>query len=213
MKIKIAPSILSADLNNISQELSEVEPYADLIHIDIMDGKFVPSKTFTPSQIKSFKISKPMDVHLMVERPIADGYIKEYAAIGAASITIHAECKEDITECFKLMENLGVRKSISIKPTTPLAAIKDYLDDVDMVLIMSVEPGYSGQKFMSEVLPKIKELRKLKPKLDIEIDGGLNIRTVKKAVNAGANIIVAASYVFGSKDRKKAITSLRAPIH
>ncbi len=208
-KIKIAPSILSADMNNLQKDVEEVEPYAEMFHIDVMDGKFVEPTTFKPEQIKAIKTKLPKDVHLMVKHPIKDGFIEDYADANASIITIHEECKDDIREAFNLIRSKGVNVGISINPPTPLDKIKQYLDDVDMVLIMSVNPGYSGQKFIPDVLPKIEELRKLKPNLDIQIDGGINKETIKEAVSAGANVIVAGSSIFGKEDRIKAIEDLR----
>ncbi|MEA2037583.1 MAG: ribulose-phosphate 3-epimerase [Nanoarchaeota archaeon] len=209
MKLKIAPSILSATKEKLQEEVDEITPYSDLLHVDIMDGKFVPPTTFKAEDIKNVKSKVPKDVHLMVEYPIKDGFIDDYADAGASIITIHEECKEDIREAFKLIRDKGIKTAISINPPTPLDKIKEYLDAVDMVLIMSVNPGYSGQKFIPDVLPKIKELRQLKPDLDIEIDGGITPETIKQAVDAGANVIVAGSSVFGKEDRIKAITDLR----
>lgn len=208
-KIKIAPSILSADKIKLQKEVNEIEPYSDLIHIDIMDGKFVPPTTFKPEEIKKIKTKLEKDVHLMVQYPIKDNFIKNFADAGASIITIHEECKDNIKEAFELIRRKGVKVGISINPSTSLDKIKPYLDDVDMVLIMSVNPGYPGQKFIPDVLPKIKELRKLKPNLDIEIDGGINKETIKKAAEAGANVFVAGSAIFKEEDRKKAIGELR----
>ena len=209
MKIKIAPSILSADKNKLQQEVNEIEPYSDLIHVDIMDGKFVPIITFKAEDIKKIKTKLPKDVHLMVQHPIEDNFIENFADAGANIITIHEECKDDIKEAFRLIKSKGIKVGISINPPTPLEKITPYLNNVDMVLIMSVNPGYAGQKFIPEVLPKIKELRKLKPKLDIEIDGGINKETIKQAVKTGANVIVEGSSIFSQKDRKKAIDELK----
>jgi len=208
-RIKIAPSILSADMDNLQKEVKDIEPYADMLHIDIMDGKFVSHTTFKPEQIKEIKTKLPKDVHLMVEHPIKDRFIEDYADAGAAIITIHEECKDDITEAFNLIRTKGIKVGISINPPTSLDKIKEYLGSVDMVLIMSVNPGYAGQKFIPDVLPKIRELRKLKPKLDIEIDGGINKETIKQVVSAGTNVIVAGSAIFGKEDRIKAIEELR----
>ena len=210
MRIKIAPSILSADRTKLNEEVKEIEPCSDLIHVDVMDGKFVPPVTFKASEIKSVKSKLPKDVHLMVQHPIKDGFIGSCSDAGASIITIHEECRDNIDEAFKLIKSRGIKAGISINPPTHLDKINPYIDKVDMVLIMSVNPGYAGQKFMPDVLPKIKELRKLKPNLDIGIDGGINKETVKQAVKAGANVIVAGSSIFGQKDRKKAIEELRA---
>jgi len=212
MKIKIAPSILSADRKKLQEDVKEIEPYADLIHVDIMDGKFVPPTTFKPAEIKKIKTKIAKDVHLMVEHPIKDGFIDAYAEAGAHIITLHEECKDDIKSAFDLIRSKGIKVGISINPPTPLDRIKKYLDEVDMVLIMSVNPGYAGQKFIPEVLDKIREIRRLKPKLDIEIDGGINADTIKLAADAGANVFVAGSAIFDKKDRKKAVFALRDAI-
>lgn len=211
-KIKIAPSILSADINNLQKDVEEIESYAEMIHVDVMDGKFVDATTFKPGQIKAIKTKLPKDVHLMVQNPLKDGFIDDYIDAGASIITIHDECNEDVKECIRYLRSKGIKAGISINPPTPLDKIKQYLGSVDMVLIMSVNPGYAGQKFIPDVLPKIKKLRKLKPKLDIQIDGGINKETIKQAVKAGANVIVAGSAIFGKEDRVKAIEELREAI-
>lgn len=205
----IAPSILSADKKRLQEEIKEVEAYSDLLHVDIMDGKFVPPSTFKAEEIKKIKTKVPLDAHLMVEHPISEGYIDNFADAGVSSITIHEECKDDIDDAIKSIKGKGLKVGISLKPGTGLEKIKPYLDKVDMVLVMSVNPGYSGQKFIPSVLDKVKELRKLKPKLDIEIDGGINKDTIKDAAAAGANIFVAASAIFDKKDKRKAIMELR----
>jgi len=210
--MKIAPSILSADKSKLQEEVNEIEPYADLIHVDIMDGKFVPTTTFKAEEIKKVKSKLPKDVHLMVEHPIKDNFIADYADAGADIITIHEECKDNIKEAFQLIKSKGIKPAISINPPTNLNKIKPYLDNIDMVLIMSVNPGYPGQKFIPDVLEKVKELRKLKPNIDIEIDGGINKETIKKAAQAGANVFVAGSSIFKEKDRKKAIEELRESV-
>lgn len=208
-EIKIAPSILSAKKEKLQEEVNEIEPVADLIHVDIMDGKFVPPKTFKPEEIKAVSSKLPKDVHLMVKHPIKDGFIDDYADAGASIITIHEEAKDDIKEAFELIRSKGLKVGISINPPSPLEKIKQYIDDVDMVLIMSVNPGYAGQKFMPEVLPKVEELRKLKPDLDIEIDGGIKEETIGQAAKAGANVFVAGSAIFGKEDRVGTIKKLK----
>jgi len=207
LPIRIAPSILSADRSNLQQEVRLIEPYADYIHIDIMDGKFVPPVTFRPEEIKAIHTKLPKDVHLMVEYPEKDGYIDSFIDAGAAIITIHTECKEDTHGLIRCIKKKG---AVTIRPKTPIAELEPYLDTADMVLIMSVEPGYSGQAFMPAVLEKVRRIRKLKPELDIEIDGGINAVTIMDAVRAGANVIVAASAIFGRKDRIKAMQELRS---
>jgi len=209
MKKKIAPSILSAKKEKLNQEIKEIENSAELIHVDVMDGKFVPPTTFKPEDIKKIKTQLPKDVHLMVKYPLKDNFIDSYIDAGADIITIHEESEDDINKCIEHIKSKGVKAAISINPPTQLKNILKYLDKVDMVLIMSVNPGYAGQKFIPEVLEKIKELRKLKPNLDIQIDGGICKETIKQAVDAGANIFVASSAIFGQEDRKKAIDDLK----
>ena len=209
MKIKIAPSILSADKKKLQEEIEGIEEFADLIHVDIMDGKFVPPITFDSKEIGKIKSKLPKDVHLMVEYPLTEGFIDDYIAAGAASITIHEEAKDDIDKCIEYIKGKGINVGISINPSSSLDNILSYLDKVDMVLIMSVNPGYAGQKFISSVLDKVKRLRELKPDLDIEIDGGINKDTIKQVVDAGANVIVAGSAIFDQENRKGAIRELR----
>jgi len=206
-KIKIAPSILSADLSKINEEIKEVEKYADLIHFDIMDGIFVQPVTVDSNFVSKIKTKVPLDVHLMVHEP-SDSYIKGFIDAGAYSITIHEETCRDPSKQINFIKKNNVRAAISIKPKTSLEKIKKYLDIVDMVLIMTVEPGYAGQKFISSVMPKVRELRKLKPKLDIEVDGGINPYTALIAFEAGANVFVAGTSIFRQKDRIVAIKEI-----
>ena len=206
-KIKIAPSMLSADLSKINDEIKQVEKYSDLIHIDIMDGIFVPPTTIDAKFVKTIKTRVPLDVHLMVHEP-SNSYIKGFIDAGAHSITIHEEaCKYPVKQ-LNLIKKNNIKTAISIKPHTSLEKIKKYLFIVDMVLIMTVEPGWAGQKFIEETMPKIRELRKLKPKLDIEVDGGINPYTARIAFEAGANVFVAGTSVFGKKDRIAAIKEI-----
>jgi len=209
MQIKIAPSILSANRKKMQEEVKQVEKYSELLHVDIMDGKFVPPITFQAEEIKKIKSKIPKDVHLMVEHPLTEGWIDRFKDAGASIITIHWESKDNTNEAIQAIRKKKMKVGISINPPTPLYKIVPYLDKVDMVLIMSVNPGYSGQNFILPVLTKIKHLRKLKPKLDIEVDGGITKQNIRKAYKAGANIFVAGSSVFGKADRKKAITDLK----
>lgn len=216
MKIKIAPSILSADFGKLNEEIASVEPYVDLLHVDVMDGHFVPNITIGPPVVASIKTKLPMDLHLMIEHP--ERYVEDFVKAATAnglqkkdvSITVHQEACRHLHRVIQQIKLLGVKAAVSINPATPLEMIEEVLDDVDMVLIMSVNPGFGGQKFIDHVLAKVRELRKLKPDLDIEIDGGVNAETAKLCAEAGANILVAGSYIFGAKDRKAAIDSLRS---
>jgi ribulose-phosphate 3-epimerase len=209
MELKIAPSILSAKRENLQEEVKDVECCADLIHVDVMDGKFVPPKTFEASEIKAIETKLMKDVHLMVAHPLKDGYIDSYIDAGAGIITVHVEMKDNVDECIRHIKSKGVKVGITLNPQTPLEDIIPYLDKVDMVLVMSVEPGYAGQKFIPSVLEKIRRLREIRPNMDIEIDGGIKRDTIKQAKDAGANIFVAGSAVFGKEDREIAIEELR----
>ncbi|MBI3035594.1 ribulose-phosphate 3-epimerase [Candidatus Woesearchaeota archaeon] len=206
-RIKIAPSILSADLSRVNAEIKEVERYADLVHIDVMDGIFVPPTTFDAKFVKTIKTKAPLDVHLMVHEP-SDSYIKGFIDAGAYSITIHEEaCKNPIKQ-LNFIKQSKAKAAVSIKPATPLDRIKKYLDIVDMVLIMTVEPGWAGQKFIAETMPKVRELRQLKPDIDIEVDGGINPYTARIAFESGANVFVAGTSIFGKNDRVAAIKEI-----
>lgn len=208
MNIQIAPSILSADFGHLNQEIATIETHSDLLHVDVMDGHFVPNITIGPPVVKCLKTKLPLDCHLMIEHP--EMFIEEFVKAGAASITVHQEACAHLHRVIQQIKSFGVKAAVSINPGTPLKMIEEVLDDVDMVLIMSVNPGFGGQKFIPSALAKIEELRKRKPKLDIEVDGGINAGTAKLCVKAGANILVAGSYIFGAKDRKAAIESLRS---
>ena len=206
-KIKIAPSILSADKSRINDEIKEIEKYSDLIHVDIMDGIFVPPITIDSAFVKTFRTKVPLDVHLMVHEP-SNSYIKSFIDAGAYSITIHEEACRNPAEQLNFIKKNKIKSCISIKPNTSLDKIKKYLGIVDMVLIMTVEPGWAGQKFIQATMPKVKELRKLKPKLDIEVDGGINPMTARIAYDEGANVFVAGTSIFGKKDRIAAIKEI-----
>jgi len=205
MKVKIAPSILSADFSHLQKDIDKVRN-ADYLHIDIMDGHFVSNITIGPVVIKNLKTKLIKDVHLMIEEP--EKYAKDFAEAGADIITFHAEVSKNLKKTIRLIRKLGVKVGIAINPDKELSLIMPVLDDVDMVLLMTVFPGFGGQKFIKDVLPKIKELRKLKPELDIEVDGGINDKTIKQAVKAGANIIAAGSFIFRDKTPSKMISLL-----
>ena len=211
--IKISPSILSADFSTLGDEIKNLEKAgADLIHIDVMDGHFVPNITMGPPIIKMVrKCTKlPFDVHLMIS-PV-EKYIKAFADAGSDIITIHPEATDNLKRAVGTIKSLGKKAGVSLNPKTPISALMNVINDIDLILIMSVNPGFAGQSFMSEVLPKVTELRKMindkKLKIDIEIDGGINFETAPLAVKAGANILVSGTTIF-SGSLKDNIQKLR----
>jgi ribulose-phosphate 3-epimerase len=211
--IKISPSILSADFSTLGDEIKSLEKAgADLIHVDVMDGHFVPNITMGPPIIKMVrKCTKlPFDVHLMIS-PV-EKYIKAFAEAGSDIITIHPEATDNLKRAVGTIKSLGKKAGVSLNPKTPISALINVINDIDLILIMSVNPGFAGQSFMSEVLPKVTELRKMindkKLKIDIEIDGGINFETAPLAVKAGANILVSGTTIF-SGSLKDNIQKLR----
>ena len=204
-KIQISPSILSADFSQLGNEIKRLEEGgADMIHVDVMDGHFVPNLTIGPPVIKALKKHSSIlfDVHLMIS-PVHK-YIKAYSDAGADIITIHPEATDNLKESILKIKKLKKKVGVSLNPETSIDVILNHLDQIDLVLIMSVNPGFGGQKFMPEVLDKIKELKKIKEQkkfvFDIEIDGGINFDNCKSAIDAGANILVSGTTVFKSND-------------
>lgn len=206
-KIRIAPSILGVDYGDLNHALKQLEPFSDWFHVDVMDGNFVDNLSIGPMVVDKIKTTIPLDCHLMVNNP--KKYIEDFVKAGAFSITIHYESTKKIKKLIEYIKSFACRAGIAINPETDVNLIKGYLDMVDMVLIMSVEPGYGGQGFIPQVLEKIIEIRKLKPELDIEIDGGITDKTAYLAKKAGANIFVAGSYILKSDNPELAAKKLR----
>lgn len=212
--VKIAPSILSADFSRLGEEIKAAEKAgADLIHIDVMDGHFVPNITIGPLVVKAVKkvAAISLDVHLMIESP--DRYIKDFADSGADIITVHAEASTHLHRSIQNIKECGVKAAVSINPATSLSSIEFILPFVDMVLLMSVNPGFGGQKFIPEVLLKIKELKKIivenKSKAAIEVDGGVTIDNVAEVNKAGADIVVMGNAFYNSKDYAETVRIVR----
>ncbi len=210
--ILIAPSILSADFSRLGEEIRAIDKAgADWVHIDVMDGAFVPNITMGPIVVKSARpVTKlPFDVHLMINNP--QDYIESFANAGSDIITFHIEAEKDPLEIIKLIRYFKNKVGVSIRPNTGVAAIEEILPMVDMVLVMTVEPGFAGQGFMPDCLSKVEEVRRIFKK-DIQVDGGINELTAAKAIKAGANVLVAGSAVFGSKDYAGAIKKIRGGV-
>ena len=216
-KIKISPSILSADFSQLGQEIKKLEiSGADMIHVDVMDGHFVPNLTMGPPVIKALRkyTDLPFDVHLMI-KPVHK-YIKDYAESGADIITIHPEATPSIQESINEIKKYKKKVGLSLNPDTKIEVIKQYLEQTDLVLIMSVFPGFGGQKFMKEVLNKIEQIYEIKNKenfeFDIEVDGGIDFSNYKEVINAGANVLVSGTTIFkeNNGDIKKNIGLLKS---
>ena len=208
-KLQIFPSILSADFGNLQRDIDRFDPNVDGFHFDVMDGQFVPNLSIGAPVLKCISCSTFFDVHLMVHNP--ENLIEDYHKAGAHMISFHIEANMAVpaSEIVADIQSKGMKAGVAIKPKTGIDEIESLLEQVDFVLVMSVEPGYSGQSFMPEVLPKAKELRARFPDLDIEIDGGISDKTVSQAKEAGVNMLVSASYLYGSEDEKAAVQELR----
>jgi ribulose-phosphate 3-epimerase len=207
--IMIAPSILACDFGRLAEEVKKAEEAgADMLHIDVMDGHFVPNITIGPCVVSSIKrhVKIPLDVHLMISDPLK--YAERFADAGSDILTFHAEACENPFEIISKIRSLKNRVGVSVKPNTPIDTVRDLLDKIDMMLVMTVEPGFGGQSFIRNTLKKITALREVFDK-DIQVDGGITAETAKEAIGAGANILVAGTAVFGKKDYKSAINALR----
>lgn len=211
MDIKVAPSILSADFSCLADQIKQVERAgADLLHIDVMDGHFVPNITIGPVVVKHIrKVTKlPLDVHLMIEEP--ENLIDAFVSSGSDMITVHIEAITNLKlkALGSMLKAKGIRLGIALNPSTPLAKLNNALSFVDFVLVMSVNPGFGGQKFMPSVMPKIEKLKEIFGG-DISVDGGVNDIVASQLIKAGANVLVAGSYIFGAKNEKQAIERMK----
>ena len=212
--VKIAPSILSADFCNLERDINRIRT-ADMVHVDVMDGAFVPNITIGVPVVKSIRSHTDMflDVHLMIDKPVR--YIEQFCKAGADLLSIHLEADHPtrIAEALKLMEEYGVKKAVALRPITSAEAVLPYIEQLDMILVMTVEPGFGGQAFMDSQLATIRRVREIidryNPSCDLEVDGGINAETAKLVVDAGANVLVAGSSVYGAADIDAAIQSLR----
>jgi len=214
---KIAPSILAADFANLTEEIRAVEEAgADWLHIDVMDGHFVPNLTIGPPVVASLRkvTGLPLDVHLMIEKP--DNYLETFVLAGADILTVHVETCPHLHRTLQCIHKLGKKAGVALNPTTPLIFLEPILEEVDLILIMSVNPGFGGQEFIPQTLKRIQTVRKwikkYNLKVDLEVDGGINENTLSQVVKAGANVFVAGSAIFGKNDYNKIIRQFREEI-
>lgn len=210
--IKIAPSILSADFSRLGDEMRRIESAgADWVHVDVMDGNFVPNITIGPVVIRHVRpcTSLPMDVHLMIVRP--EKYIEVFSEAGADIITVHIEATEDVPAALRIIRSLGKKAGLSLNPETPFSRAAPFIDSIDLLLLMTVHPGFAGQKFIPEVLPKLREARdhvdRSGLEVEIEVDGGISASTGQRCVRAGATVLAAGSALLESRDLKSEIES------
>lgn len=215
--MKVAPSILSADFVNLERDIRHIADCgADYVHIDVMDGLFVPNITIGIPVVAAIRriTDLPLDVHLMIDRPLR--YVEQFCDAGADILTIHAEADtvEHNQEALRKIREKGVRAAVSIKPATPASAIDPYMDLMDMILVMTVEPGFGGQSFMADMMPKVRALRKIIdvrcPGVELEVDGGVNLETARTCIDAGANVMVAGSALFKAEDTAAFIRGIQS---
>jgi ribulose-phosphate 3-epimerase len=212
--VRISPSLLSCDFGRLAEEVRAVESAgADLIHVDVMDGRFVPNITIGPVVVEAIKrvATKPLDVHLMIVEP--ERYVEAFAKAGADILTVHVEACTHLHRVIQQIRHAGAKPAVVLNPATPLSAVEEVLGDVEMVLLMSVNPGFGGQGFIESTVDKVRRLRGMLDArgldADIEVDGGINAQTAKRVVEAGADVLVAGNFVFSAKDYAQAIKSLR----
>jgi ribulose-phosphate 3-epimerase len=211
--VKIAPSVLSADFAALGEEIAKVEPAADLLHVDVMDGHFVPNLTIGPVVVEAMRrrTHLPLDVHLMIQHP--DRYIAAFAKAGAAYLTVHAEVCPHLHRTLQQIRELGVKPGVALNPSTSLHAVEQVLDQVDLILLLSVNPGFGGQAFIPFVRKKIEDMRRwlerLHPRPELEVDGGIKLENCRDIAQAGATILVAGSAIFGAADPRQAVAEMR----
>lgn len=206
--IEVLPAILEKNINEIKRKIELVKPYVRHAHLDVMDGEFVPNATFNdPDKLKEVNFGIKINPHLMIKRP--EFFVKKWALPEVETIIVHKEAVTNMKEMIELIKGLGKRVGMAINPRTASYDIKDYLDNIDLALVMGVEPGLAGQAFNEDVLAKIRQLREWKPRLDIEVDGGVSDRTSAMIIKAGANMLAANSYIFSKENIKEAIDSLK----
>lgn len=208
LKLKITPSILGIDYGRMNEHLAELASFSDMFHVDVMDGNFVGNLTIGAPVVAKIKTEVPLDCHLMIRNP--HRYIDDFAKAGATSITIHAEASLHLEEDIQQIKKAGCKACVALNPDTPVDKVAPFLPLLDMVLVMSVHPGFGGQAFIPNVLEKVRWIREHYPNLDIQIDGGINDQTAPLAIEAGANVLVAGSYILKSENPEEAAGTLRA---